>query len=211
MSITKEIQNEFDSIDKRVFILSLLVDDYIFLFKEKTTIANQYSFIRRTKDAIACYMIHDFYKLLHPDEKASYLKFLNKVIHNFKRIKWKSSVELDYLKSLKNEFETKVYSLTYNRIINLRDKICSHFDKQIEKDVPTFNDFKYFVDLIKKLHSDLCYNLFNQYRDFDISDHHRADFVLDRLKKYDKLRNLIQTEKHNKKENISINVLLKYI
>jgi hypothetical protein len=211
MKTTNEILNDFESIDKRVYILSLLVDDYLTLFEVKIKLANQFSFIRRAKNAIACYMIHEFCKLLNPDEKGSYPKFLKKTINNFKRINWSTDVDIDYLKDFMKEFEQKVYNKTYNQLINIRDKICGHYDLLVEKDVPTFDEFRTFIALLKELHFDLNSTLFKSHREFEISDNEKSYFVIDWLEKYDKLRDLILTEEFNKKNSISIDTLKKYI
>jgi hypothetical protein len=211
MSITNEILEDFESIDKRVFILSLLIDDYIIIFKEKVSYAERYSFLRRAKDSIRCYMIYEFYKLLSPKENGSYPKFINKIINNFKRIAWKTRIDLKRLKDFRDEFKKSVFGKTYSQIINIRDRICGHYDKKIEKDVPTYKEFETFMNLVKELHFNLNYTLFNSHRDFGISDTQKANLVIDWLENYDNLRNLILTEEVNKKEFISIRELKKYI
>lgn len=207
----EDISTNFVSIEERLFNLTLLVDDYILLYKLKESISDHYSFLHRVKHSLANYMILELYKLLHKNEKGSLIKFLNISINNFKAIEWPTEIKIDFLKNLAKRFEESKFLNIYNKVLIVRNKISAHSDVNFFNDGPNFNELKYLIQFLKEIINDIELNIFNSQIENEISDSHRAKFLIDNLEKYNELRNLILVNKTNNRLSIDIETLLKFV
>lgn len=200
-TISELLKSCYVAFDDSLYLNDLLVN-------KKEYVANL-QLLNRSYDAIFAQLIIDLYKLSKNKEDYSIPKLLNKLINNYKNVKWQNSVTVDDLRQLQCEFETEFNTETLNQICDFRDWYFAHLDRKRQPISISHKRVRKQLALLERSINKISYGLQGRTYIFT-SDEFRENLGYN-IENYHKLRDIIYDSHAKGIQNLPTDQLLQLV
>lgn len=207
-------KNEFTELEKKLLTLQSTFNFIVYINNQDSnyfkTVVESSTFLFMSYFHAIKLLIIDICNVLNHKENNNLVSYINDNLNSFHNISWHHEIEKKELREIKKELQLIVKGDLYNRIKVLRNKFYVHDDpNKIEYNI--FLNIDELANLISGLYSiynEINFKLNNETIEFKFI-HHFSE--LQRLKKYDDIRNLLYECLKENKSSVELNKLMNII
>jgi AbiU2 len=213
MNTDDQVKEKMDGIMQLIaeidFNVNTLEQFHNELSSDELTMFDKYELLNVLRHYLWESSILDLCKLFVENEKFSFNCLLNILVNNYKRISFKSPIEINEIKKFYNLLtESAAY---IKHIKEARDLDIAHKDNKNTFDPILITELKTLINLAKNIFNTIFGALNNSTFLWINTDDKRAIYLIKDIAKYDIIQNLVYRTDLSKKMEISTFDLLKII